>query len=179
MNLCMFGASSAEIGDSYIEAAYALGKEMAKRGYRLVYGGGATGLMGAAARGVHEAGGELTGVAPKFFDQEGVLYKAWGELVFTETMRQRKQKMEDMSQGFIVVPGGIGTYEEFFEILTLKQLGRHEKPIAIYNINGYYDSIRAMLEKTVDEGFMAEKCLKLCAWFDEVGPLLDYMENHG
>ena len=175
MRLCLFGASSDQLAPVYFEKTAELGREMARRRAGLVFGGGATGLMGAAARAVHQSGGEIIGIAPKFFDTEGVLFQSCTERMFTQTMRQRKQLMEDMSDGFIVSPGGIGTLEEFFEIYTLRQLSRHKKPIAIYNICGYYDKLLELLQHTVSEGFMSADCLNLVGVYDEPGPLLDYL----
>lgn len=103
----------------------------------------------------------MIGVVPRFLKVDGVLYDGCDEMIYTDTMRQRKQIMEERAQGFVVTPGGIGTYEEFFEIYTLKQLGRHQKPIIIFNVNGYYDRLLAMLEHTVEQGFMREKSLHL------------------
>ena len=117
--------------------------------------------MGAAARGVKSAGGTVIGVVPRFLQVDGILYDGCDEMIYTETMRERKKIMEEKAQAFVVTPGGIGTYEEFFEIYTLKQLGRHSKPIIIYNINGYYDGMLSMLKQTVKEGFMREKSLTL------------------
>ena len=138
MNICVFGASSNDIDPAYIAAGEQLGKEMAARGHKLVFGGGQTGLMGAVVRGVTAGGGHSTGIAPTFFDIPGILFEACTEFIFTETMRERKDLMDSKSDAFIMTPGGIGTMEEFFEIFTLKQLGRHAKPIGILNVNGYY-----------------------------------------
>ena len=177
MKLCVFGASSDQIDRSYIEAGEALGRAMALRGHSLVFGGGATGLMGAAARGIHGEGGCSVGIAPTFFDQPGVLYENCSRFVFTETMRQRKELMEEEADGFIMTPGGIGTLEEFFEVLTLKQLGRHEKPIGILNINGYFDNLEQLLKNTADCGFMTHDCLQLYCITDDIEQLLVYMES--
>ena len=179
MNICIYGASSAELEKSYYEKAEEFGRQMAERSHGLVFGGGATGLMGAAVRGVSAAGGYSLGIAPRFFDQPGILFEGCSEFIFTETMRERKQLMEDCADAFVMMPGGIGTYEEFFEILTLKQLGRHNKPIAIYNINGYYDLLSEMLQHTVDQKFMSAECLKLYGIFEDAESLLDYIENGG
>ena len=175
MNVCLYGASSTQIDQKYVLATEQLGEALAKAGHGLVYGGGAFGLMGAAARGMTRCGGTVVGVAPSFFQVDGVLYEHCTEMVYTETMRERKQIMEERSDAFIVAPGGIGTYEEFFEIYTLKQLGRHSKPIIIFNIDGYYDDLLNMLRHTVDEKFMQASCLDLCAvaaTSDEVMALL-------
>ncbi len=177
MKICMYGASSTELEKIYYEKAEAFGRAMAERGHGLVFGGGATGLMGAAVRGVFAAGGHSLGIAPTFFDKPGILFENCSEFIFTETMRERKQLMEEKAHAFVMMPGGIGTYEEFFEILTLKQLDRHDKPIADYNINGYYDLLVGMLRHTVDERFMAPACLDLFGVFEDADALLDYIEK--
>jgi len=178
MNICLYGASSNEIAPTYLEKTEAFGRLLAKRGHTLVYGGGAAGLMGAAARGVTAQKGSIIGVAPRFFSADGVLYEHCSEFVYTDTMRQRKQIMEDRSEGFVMVPGGIGTFEEFFEVLTLKQLGRHQKPIAVYNINGYFDGLEQLILHAMEEGFMQESCKELYAFFDDGETLLHYLEQY-
>lgn len=178
MKICIYGASSDEINKEYIDKTALLGEEMAKRGHSLVFGGGATGLMGAAARGMSAHGGEITGVAPKFFNVDGILYDKCTDFIYTENMRERKFIMEETADAFIVAPGGIGTFEEFFEVLTLKQLGRHNKPIVLFNINGYYDSINALLQKAVSERFMKESCRNLLKSFFDISEMLDYIESY-
>ena len=177
MKICLYGASSPDIANSYIESVEALGCEMARRGHSMIYGGGANGLMGAAARGMKSLGGKITGVAPEFFNHPGILYEHCDAFIFTETMAERKQIMEDMADAFLVVPGGIGTYEEFFQVLTLKQLNRLNKPIGLFNVNGYFDSLSALLQKTVDEGFMRSACLDICGIFRDPCALLTYIEE--
>jgi uncharacterized protein (TIGR00730 family) len=137
-----------------------LGREMASRGHSLVFGAGAHGLMGAAARGVRDGGGYILGVVPRFFDDADVeeLCDFCDELIRTDTMRQRKQIMEDNCDAFIVAPGGIGTFEEYFEILTSKQLCRHNKPIVLYNINGYYDELEQVIDKYINTSDYKEIC---------------------
>lgn len=159
MKICIYGASSNTIDPIYIEAGEKLGRLMAEAGHTLVYGGGATGLMGAVSRGALEQNGTVIGVSPKFFDLDGILEKRVTEMVFTETMRERKDYMEQISDAFIVTPGGIGTYEEFFETYTLRQLGQLPKPIAILNTKGYYNPMLAMLQFTADQGFMYQSLL--------------------
>lgn len=161
MNVCVFGASSTQIDEQYIAATERLGEALAEAGHKLVYGAGGSGLMGAVARGMTRGNGYITGVVPSFLKVDGILYEHCDEMVYTDTMRQRKQVMDERSDAFVVTPGGIGTYEEFFEIYTLKQLGRHRKPIVIFNINGYFDSLLAMLAHTVEERFMQPICLGL------------------
>ena len=178
MNICVFGAASNAIEGSYLKTVEEFGAELAKRGHGLVFGGGATGLMGAVARGVAGAGGFLLGVAPHFFNTEGVLYQNCTEFIYTDTMRERKQAMEDRSDAVVMVPGGIGTFEEFFEMLTLKQLGRNNKPIAVFNVNGYFDEMEAMLQKAAREQFMSGGTLALYRCFSDGGELLAYLEQY-
>jgi len=161
MKICVYAASGRELHEDYFKAAQALGRAIALGGHSLVFGGGNEGLMGACARGVLSEGGEIIGIAPRFFDEPGVLFKECSSFIYTETMRERKQLMEQQADAFIMLPGGIGTFEEFFEILTLKQLGRHSKPIAILNTRGYYEPMLAMLRFTAEEKFMSAKCLEL------------------
>ena len=177
MNICVYGAASNDIGERFLSPGETLGRKLAERGHSLIFGGGNTGMMGAAARGMHERGGRIIGVAPSFFNVDGVLYPYCDEIIYTETMRQRKQKMEDMSDGFIVTPGGVGTFEEFFEILTLKQLRRLSKPIAILNLNNYYDPMLSMLRHAAETNFMSENNFRLFFVTDEIEQALDYMEH--
>ena len=178
MNICVYGASSSKLEQIYYERTEALGRMMAKRGHGLVFGGGATGMMGAAARGVAAENGYILGIAPRFFDKPGVLYEHCSEFIFTETMRERKQLLEERSDATIVTPGGIGTYEEFFEILTLKSLHRLDRPIVLYNINGYYDGMKVLLQHTAEENFMDFSNLKLCEFMDDSEQILSYIENY-
>lgn len=179
MRICVYGAASPTIDPKYIELVEQMGKEMVKRGHSLVFGGGGNGLMGAAARGVRSQGGYILGVIPKFFDEEKVeaICDFCDELIQPDTMRERKQIMEDNADAFIVVPGGIGTFEEFFEILTLKQLCRHNKPIAIYNLMGYYDEINHTIEQAMNKNFIRENCKDLYFTTDNLEDLFSYIEN--
>ncbi len=179
MRICIYGAASNQISDKYIKAVEALGAEMAKRGHGMVFGAGAHGLMGAAARGVHSAGGHVIGVIPSFFKDENIeeIYYDSDELIFTENMAQRKATMEDHADAFIIVPGGIGTFEEFFQVLTLKQLGRHNKPIALFDVDGYYRRLQDFLLYSIDEEFIKDNCVQLYGYSDTVEGVLDYIEN--
>lgn len=178
MKICVFGAASPTIDKEYIEKVEQMGRIMVSRGHSLVFGGGANGLMGAAARGVRSQGGYILGVIPQFFGDEKIeaIFDFCDELIEPETMRERKQIMEDNADAFIVVPGGIGTYEEFFEILTSKQLCRHNKPIALYNIRGYYDELRAVMEKAIEKHFIVEYCMELLEITDDLDKLFAYIE---
>lgn len=179
MRICIYGAASNQISDKYIKAVEMLGAEMAKRGHGMVFGAGAHGLMGAAARGVHSAGGHVIGVIPSFFKDENIeeIYYDSDELIFTENMAQRKATMEDHADAFIIVPGGIGTFEEFFQVLTLKQLGRHNKPIALFDVDGYYKRLQDFLLYSIDEEFIKDNCVQLYGYSDTVEGVLDYIEN--
>lgn len=154
MMICVFGASSNELDPLYIKLTEELGEALAKRGHSLIFGGGANGLMGAAARGFTKGGGRIVGVAPRFFDKPGILYPACDEFVYPDTMRERKAYMEDHADAFIVTPGGVGTYEEFFEVLTLKKLARHGKPIVLYNMGGFFDKLTALIHADVEGGLI-------------------------
>ena len=161
MKICVFGASGSELRQDYFDAAAALGRALALQGHSLVFGAGDSGLMGACARAAAGEGAEIIGVAPRFFDEPGVLYPHCTRLILTETMRERKALMEELGEAFLVMPGGIGTLEEFFEVLTLRQLGRHDKPIALLNTCGCYDALYALLEELARERFLGESCLSL------------------
>lgn len=179
MNICVFGAASNEIDKNYIETIEKLGERMVERGHSLVFGAGGSGLMGAAARGVHRAGGKIYGFIPKFFRDEQIeaIFDKCTELVYTETMAERKTNMENLADAFLVCPGGMGTFEEFFQVLTLKQLGRHSKPIAIFDINNYYKHLEEFLEVSMKERFIRENCRDLYFYSDNMDEILDYIEN--
>ncbi|MBQ4527653.1 MAG: TIGR00730 family Rossman fold protein [Clostridia bacterium] len=178
MRVCIYGASSTKTDKRYIDAVERLGELLARRGHSLVYGGGGSGLMGAAARGFTKGDGHIIGVVPHFFDVDGILYDKCDEMVRTDTMRQRKQRMEDEADVFIITPGGVGTFDEFFEILTLKQLGRHCKAIVIYNICGYYDKLQEFMNVAFEENFITDVTLSLYEVTDNEKDIIDYIENY-
>lgn len=155
MRICVYGASSKTIDKKYIEQSEALCEFLAKKGHTLVFGGGGNGLMGAAARGFEKGGSsEIISIAPKFFDVDGILFPRCTQYIYPETMRERKQLMENYAEAFVVLPGGIGTLDEFFEIITLRSLGRHNKPVALFNCDGFYDSMQNMLCEFEQKGFV-------------------------
>ena len=175
MNICVFGASSDRIEKAYFEEAYALGVLIARKGHRLIFGGGSEGLMGACARGVLSEGGRPLGIAPRFFDEPGILMKDDCDFIFTETMSERKARMEAEADAFIALPGGIGTYEEFFEALTLKQLGQHHKPMVLLNTMGYFDILDTLLRKTAERGFMSDSVIGLYKLYSSPSEALTYV----
>ena len=179
MKICVFGAASNEIDKSYMETVENFGAMIAKDGHSLVFGAGGHGLMGACARGVKKENGYIYGVIPAFFRDEKIekIFDECDELIYTETMAQRKTKMEDLADAFVIVPGGMGTFEEFFEVLTLKQLSRHTKPIAIYDINGYYKHLAAFMDVAVKERFIREDCNLLYGYFDNPEDLISYIKK--
>ena len=150
MKICIYGASSNAINKKYIEAVEDLGEKLAKRGHSLVFGGGAGGLMGAAARGFKKGGcKEIISIAPRFFSVDGKLFEGATKEYFPETMRERKMMLQEMADVIVVVPGGIGTLDEFFEIITLKSLGRVSAPIVVYNLFGFYNPLLNALKPNV------------------------------
>ena len=177
MRICIYGASSTKTDPKYIEKVESLCTALANEGHSLVFGAGGNGLMGAAARGFSAGKGHIIGVAPHFFNVDGILYDKCDELIRTETMRERKQIMEDYADAFIVFPGGVGTFDEFFEIFTLRQLGRHNKPIVIYNIFGYYDKMIEFLNHSVEEDFLSPASISLYETTDDDAHLIDYLAS--
>lgn len=177
MNICLYGASSADIDAKYLDAARAFGRLLAQRGHTLVYGGGAQGVMGAAARGVTDKGGSIIGIAPSFFQVDGILYSGCTEFITTETMAERKARMMARADAFVMAPGGFGTLEEFFEVLTLKQLGKHNPAIAVLNTDGFYDTLQTFVQEAVERRFIREACLGLYALCDTPEQTLAYLEG--
>ncbi len=178
MKICVFGAASPKIDKEYFEKVQAFGEEMVKRGHSLVFGGGGNGLMGAAAQGVQMQGGYIEGVIPSFFEDEEIeaVFPFCDEVIETKTMRERKHVMEDRSDAFAIVPGGTGTFEEFFEIMTLRQLCRHNKPIVLYNVKGYYNELNAMMKAAVEKGFVRSACDELYKTTDDLDELFEFIE---
>ncbi len=180
MKICVFGAASAHIDEIYIKTVEELGYQMAKRGHSLVFGAGGTGLMGAAARGVKRGGGYIHGVVPKFFKDNEIeqLFGECDKTTYTDTMRERKQIMEDEADAFIIAPGGVGTFEETFEVITLKQLNRHDKAIVFLDIDGYYKELEKFMKTACKRKFITPSCLKLYETRTSVDEVLDYLESY-
>lgn len=187
MNICVFASGSKTLDDIYIKEALALGRLIAQSGFGLVFGGGKDGLMGAVARGAAEEGGHITGVVPEMMNVKGILFESCSELLVTSGMRERKAMMELKADAFIALPGGFGTLEELLEIITLRHLGCHSKPIAVVNTNGFYSHLAAQFDETARQGFakedacgvyricdMAQEALEFVASQDAAQP---YMKN--
>jgi len=153
-SISVYCASSTQISDQYFEAAYQLGVLMAQNQLRLIYGGGERGLMGAVAKGILESGGEAFGVIPHFMVEAGWHHRDLTRLIEVEDMSSRKKLMEEISDGCIALPGGAGTFDELMEVISLKKLGLYLKPVAILNTAGFYDSLKLLLQHSIDEHFM-------------------------
>ena len=152
-NLCVYCASSNAVDAVFFEAARALGAEIGRRGDRLIFGAGTHGLMGEVARSAHAAGGHVTGIIPGYMQAQGVVSRFIDELIVTEDMRQRKALMEKQADAFVCLPGGFGTLEEVLEILTLKQVEQHAKPIVFLNVQGFFDPLLALFDHVFDLHF--------------------------
>ncbi len=177
MNICVYGASRDGNHPDYVAETERLGRLLAQRGHTIIYGGGATGLMGAIARGAKQENGHLIGIAPDFFDRmDGELFDDCDEMLYTETMRERKRLMQQKSDAFLILPGGTGTFDEFFETIVLKSFNLHPKPVLLFNINGYYDKLWELMEFGAGEGFIAEETNRLFSIFDSVEELVVYLE---
>ncbi len=155
--ICVYCGSNRGANPAYSEAALELGRELARRGLGLVYGGARVGVMGAVAEGVLRGGGSAIGVIPHFFVTKEVAHDGLDELIVVGSMHERKARMAELSDGFIALPGGWGTIEEIFEMLTWAQLGHHQKPCGLLNVDSYYDELSAFLEKAIREKFVKEE----------------------
>ena len=178
-NICVFGAGSRNLDPCYYKEAYVLGELIAQNGYGLVFGGGNSGLMGQVARGAFDNGASsIIGIAPEFMNRKGVLYEYCTELALTSTMHERKQAMESLADAFVVLPGGVGTLEEFFEVLTLKTLGLHKKAIVLMNTNGFYDAAVQMIRDAAEKSFVTEDCLEALAVVTGPRQVIEYLDNY-
>jgi len=171
--IAVFCGSSTGASPMYLEGAAELGKELAKRDLELVYGGSCVGLMGAVADAVLENGGKAIGVLPNFLAEKEIAHKGLSELIVVDSMHERKAKMADLADGFITLPGGAGTLEEFFEIYTWAQLGLHQKPCGILNTNNYYDPLIRLIHHMADAAFLQEKFRNMAVVDTKSDGLLD------
>lgn len=151
--ICVYCAASSRVAPHYMETARKVGHLLADAKKHLVYGGGRTGLMGAVADGAREHGGDVTGIIPEFLAEREVAHMGLTKLYVVQTMHERQAMMENLAEAFLILPGGLGTLAEFFEVLTWKQLGHHEKPIVILNTNGFWNSLLDFLAQAEAEDF--------------------------
>jgi len=177
-SITVFCGSSFGTETIYEQQATALGYALAVRNINLIYGGANVGLMGAVADAVLANGGTVTGVLPHFLQSKEVAHKNLTELILVETMHERKTRMNALSDGIIALPGGFGTLEEFFEMLTWAQLGLHQKPVGLLNAGGFYDALIVMIQTMVDKGFLKEVNQKMLLISSNIDDLLEQMEHY-
>ncbi|QAZ41006.1 TIGR00730 family Rossman fold protein [Methylibium sp. Pch-M] len=171
--LCVYCGSRPGDDPAHAHAARAVGREIAQRGWQLVYGGGNVGLMGIVADAALAGGAPVIGVIPRSLMEREVGHPGLSELHVVETMHQRKQGMAERADAFLALPGGIGTFEELFEVWTWRQLGYHDQPIGLLNVGGYYDALVAFMQQTVDAGFVSDGTRAMLEIGDEPSALLD------
>lgn len=176
--ICVYSSSSDTIDKTYFDMATELGRAIALNKDILLFGGGMRGLMGATATAVHKHCGKVIGVIPEALNQKGVVYETCDELVITKDMRDRKSIMDSRSDAFIALPGGFGTFEELLEIITLKQLKYHSKPIVILNGNGYFDYMLKQFDQIVDQHFAKPESHTLYHVTSDISEALDYISNY-
>jgi uncharacterized protein (TIGR00730 family) len=178
LRVCVFCGSNVGASESFVTIARELGAGLAARGLALVYGGGNVGLMGVLADAALAHGGEVTGVIPRHLVEREVAHSGLSDLRIVDSMHQRKQSMADLSDAFIVLPGGLGTLEEFFEIWTWGQLGLHRKPYGLLNVAGYFDPLLAFLDHAVEERFVSNDHRALLRVADDPETLLHALDTH-
>lgn len=176
--ICVYSSSSGAIDKEYFVIARELGNKIASNGYTMIFGAGDVGLMGECARGAKEKKGKVVGVIPEALNAKKIVFKDCDEIIVTSGMRERKAVMDEKSDAFITMPGGYGTLEELLEIITLKQLKYHEKPIIILNVKGYYDDLIKIFEKIIREKFAKQQCENLYYITSEVDDALKYIEEY-
>jgi uncharacterized protein (TIGR00730 family) len=177
-SICVFAGSSSGNDPALLESAVALGRALVARGYGLVYGGASIGLMGRVADTVLSAGGQVIGVMPDFLVAHEIAHRSLTELKVTTSMHERKDMMASLSDGFIALPGGFGTLEEFFEVITWAQLGLHTKPCALLNVNGYYDSLLRFLDTAVESRLLRQENRDMVLVAPNAEALLDRMQAY-
>lgn len=178
LHICVFCSSSDFIPDTYKRAAVELGEAMASAGHHLVFGGGNNGLMGVLAAVLKRRGRRVVGVIPQTLADRGFAFDGCDELIVTPTLRERKHIMQQRADAFVALPGGVGTFEEFLETVALKQLGYHNKPIAVLNTNGYFDPLFAQMERSVAQGFATRDVLALYHVAETPSDALYHIESH-
>lgn len=177
-SICVFAGSSSGSDPAFLQSALDLGRSLVSRGYGLVYGGASIGLMGRVADAVLSAGGRVVGVMPDFLAAKEIAHSGLTELKITTSMHERKDAMASLADGFIALPGGFGTLEEFFEVLTWAQLGLHAKPCGLLNVNGYYDSLLRFLDTTVERRLLRAENREMVLVSPNASGLLDQMQAY-
>jgi len=176
--ICVYSSSSNMIDKTYFDIASELGKTIALKKDILLFGGGMVGLMGATATSVHKMGGKVIGVIPEALNQKGIVYETCDELIVTKDMRERKSVMDARSDAFIALPGGYGTLEELLEIITLKQLKYHNKPVVILNHNHFFDFLLKQFDSIIENNFAKPESGLLYHVTSDVGEALDYIDTY-
>jgi uncharacterized protein (TIGR00730 family) len=177
-SVCVFCGSNLGRDPAYLKAAVSAGEALAREGLILVYGGGKVGLMGAVADAALAAGGRVVGVMPRALFEREIAHAGLSELHVVETMHERKQTMASLADGFLALPGGAGTFEEFFEQWTWAQLGIHAKPVGLLDVNAYFQPLLALIDKIVAEGFMAQTYRDMLVVEPSVAPLLGRFQTY-
>lgn len=177
-SVCLFCGSNRGVRPEYESAARAFGAALAEQGITLVYGAGNIGLMGVAADAALAAGGRVVGVIPEFLKAKEVAHLGLSELHVTQTMHERKAMMAQLSDAFVALPGGFGTFDELFEILTWAQLSVHGKPVGLLNVAGFFEPLMAMVQQTANQGFIHPDNLDLFALADNIPALLTHLHGY-
>jgi uncharacterized protein (TIGR00730 family) len=176
-SVTVYCSSSRDLPSAYYDAGRELGTAIARNDWRLIYGGNRIGLMGVVADAVRDAGGKVTGVSPRMMVDEGIGDEACDEMIVTETMRERKALLEERGDAFIALPGGLGTFEEFFEILVGRLLKYHDKPIVLLNVAGYYDPLLAMIEHGIEQRFIKPRAREAYFVALDVAQAVAYLQS--
>ncbi len=176
--IAVFCGSSPGLDPFYIETAFSLGKELGSRGIGLIYGGAKVGLMGAVADGALAAGARVTGVLPGFLEKKEIAHAGLSELILVDSMHERKTRMYELADGIVTLPGGYGTLDETFEVLTWAQLGLHTKPVGLFNCGGFYDGILRQLDTMVAAGLLKPVHRRMLLTSGEIADLLDQMGRY-
>ena len=175
--LCVYCGSSNDVSPVYLQQARELGRRAAERKLAIVFGGGRVGMMGALADGALEAGGEVIGIIPEHLQSQEVGHDGVTRLEIVDSMHTRKMRMFELSDAFCALPGGLGTLDETFEIVTWKQLGLHDAPVLLVNIDGYWDPLLALVAQQAEAGFVRERHRRLFETVDSIGALLETLES--
>lgn len=176
--VCVYCGSSNVIAKPYLEAARAMGRVLAQRGLALIYGGGSTGMMGALADTALEGGAQVIGILPQIFDTPVLAHPSLSEMRITDSMHTRKAMMIEAADGFIALPGGLGTFEELFEVLTWAQIGLHSKPVGLLNVRAYFDPLLALIDHARAEGFMYDEHRALLVSSEDPSDLIDQLKQY-